>query len=83
VLPNKLHYPELIPDGLKKPLLHGQVLYNDDDELFYVLKKLLGKTDQTLPKSSLQNINKKFDWSIMIRQYDRLFDSIIEDVETN
>lgn len=79
VLPNKLHYPELIPDGLRKPLLHAGVLYEDEDELFYILKKLLSKTDLPLPKASLQSINKKFDWNVMIRKYDRILEDIKEE----
>lgn len=79
VVPNSLHYPELIPEGLHKPLLHAPVLYNDEDELFYALKALLSKKDQPLPKASLQNINRKYDWSIMSRKYDLLFDQILED----
>lgn len=79
VVPNKLHYPELIPEGLHKPLLHAPVLYNDEDELFYALKKLLSRSDQPLPKASLQNINRKLDWSFMIRKYDFTFEQIAEE----
>jgi len=34
LLPNRLTYPELIPERLHKPLLHAPILYDDEDELF-------------------------------------------------
>ncbi|MDX1591563.1 MAG: DUF3524 domain-containing protein [Balneolaceae bacterium] len=76
LVPNKLHYPELIPKSLHKPLLHAPVLYDTEDDLFRIMKNLLTGKSKPLPKSSLQNINKHLDWSRMIDQYDNLFDEL-------
>ena len=37
LLPSRLHYPELIPESLHKPLLHAPVLYDTEDDLFHYL----------------------------------------------
>jgi len=76
LVPNRLHYPELIPDGLHKPLLHAPVLYDTEDDLFRNLKDLLTGKTKPLPKASLQNINKHLDWSRMIDRYDSLLEQL-------
>ena len=76
LVPNKLHYPELIPDSLHKPLLHAPVLYETEDDLFRVMKNLLTGEVKPLPKSSLQNINKHLDWKKRIGEFDSLFESM-------
>lgn len=78
LVPNRLHYPELIPSSLHKPLLHAPVLYDTEDDLFKYLKDILTGRTKPLPKSSLQNINKHLDWSQMIGRYDALFNSLKE-----
>ncbi len=78
LLPNRLHYPELIPDSLHKPLLHAPILYDSEDDLFHYLKELLTGETQPLPKSSLQNINRHLDWSERIEQFDRLFEKSLD-----
>jgi len=78
LVPNRLHYPELIPDSLHNPLLHAPVLYDTEDDLFRCLKDLLTGMTKPLPKSSLQNINKHLDWKEMIDRYDSLFDRLKE-----
>lgn len=77
LVPSRLHYPELIPDSLHKPLLHAPVLYDSEDDLFHYLKDLLTGETQPLPKRSLQNINGHLDWSERIRKYDDLFDKTL------
>ncbi len=77
LLPNTLHYPELIPEHLKKPLLHAPVIYETEDELFYFLRDLLSAKTKALPKSSLQMINKHLDWSQKIKDYDTLFEEMV------
>ncbi len=77
LLPKSLHYPELIPEHLKKPLLHAPVLYETEDELFYILRDLLSAKTKSLPKSSLQTINKHLDWSQKIKDYDKLFEEMV------
>lgn len=74
LVPNRLHYPELIPETLHKPLLHAPVLYNSEDDLFHYLKDLLTGETQPLPKSSLQQINRHLDWSQRIGKYDDMFE---------
>jgi len=76
LVPNRLHYPEIIPDHLHQPLLHSPVLYDTEDDLFHYLKDLLTGETKPLPKASLQNINKHLDWSRMIERYDTLFDKL-------
>lgn len=77
LVPNRLHYPELIPEALHSPLLHAPVLYENEDELFRHLKNLLTGETKPLPKSSLQKINQHMDWSVRVREYDRLFDELL------
>ncbi|HKK47114.1 MAG TPA: DUF3524 domain-containing protein [Balneolaceae bacterium] len=74
LVPNRLHYPELIPESLHKPLLHAPVLYDSEDDLFHYLKDLLTGETKPLPKSSLQNINKHLDWSNRINEFDTMFE---------
>lgn len=76
LVPNTLHYPELIPKSLHSPLLHAPILYNTEDELFKHLKSILMKQTKPLPKASLQNINKHLDWKLKIKEYDELFETI-------
>ena len=78
LVPNRLHYPELIPGSLHKPLLHSPVLYDSEDDLFHYLKDLLEGTSSPLPKATLQNINKHLDWSNKIEEYDRMFEELGE-----
>lgn len=78
LVPNQLHYPELIPEGLHKPLLHAPVLYDTEDDLFHYLKDLLTGKNDPLPKKSLQNINKHLDWSQRISKFDAMFEEFLE-----
>lgn len=74
LVPNRLHYPELIPENLHQPLLHAPVLYDTEDDLFHYLKDLLTGKTKPLPKTSLQNINKHLDWSKRIDEFDAMFE---------
>lgn len=76
LLPNRLHYPELIPESLHKPLLHAPVIYDTEDDLFHYLKDLLTGETKPLPKSSLRNINKHLDWPKRIDEYDNMFENL-------
>lgn len=78
LVPNRLHYPELIPQSLHKPLLHAPVVYETEDDLFHYLKDLLTKKSQPLPKDTLQNINKHLDWSERIEEYDAMLEEFRE-----
>lgn len=74
LVPNRLHYPELIPENLQKPLLHAPVLYETEDDLFHYMKDLLTGETKPLPKASLKQVNSHLDWSIRIKKYDELFE---------
>jgi len=76
LVPKTLHYPELIPKHLHNPLLHAPVLYEDEDELFVNLRKILSSDAKCLPTSSLKKINQHLDWSEMIETYDQLFEKM-------
>lgn len=78
LVPNRLHYPELIPKSLHNPLLHAPVLYETEDELFQHLKNLLTGTTKPLPKASLQKINRHMDWSVKVNEYDSLFEELMK-----
>lgn len=78
VLPNDLTYPELIPESLAQPLLHSPIFYENEDELFTILKNILVNEAKPLPKSTLQRINRHLDWSNIIKSYDELFENISE-----
>lgn len=83
LVPERLHYPELIPETLHRPLLHALVMYNTEDELFRYLKDLLTGETKPLPKATLQGINRHLDWSNKIREYDELFEELVSlDVRT-
>ncbi len=76
LLPNRLTYPELIPENLHSPLLHAPVLYDDEEELFDLLKRLLTKQDQPLPKSVLQDIPAHLAWDKHVARFDELLESV-------
>jgi glycosyltransferase involved in cell wall biosynthesis len=71
LLPNRLSYPELIPEHL-----HTHFLYNDEDELYHKLLTLI----EELPKqgnpwrertAELAEGMKRFSWINLIASYDR------------
>lgn len=78
VLPNRLSYPELIPDTLHKPLLHAPVLYGDDDELFDMMKRILSGEERPLPVATLRKIPAHLDWRLQIQHYDDLFERVAD-----
>jgi len=77
LVPSALHYPELIPKSLHHPLLHSKILYEDEDQLFYLLKNLLTNHTKPLPKSSLQLINRHLDWKVRSCDFDALFEEVV------
>jgi glycosyltransferase involved in cell wall biosynthesis len=76
LLPNRLSYPELIPESLHSPLLHAPVLYEDEDELYSILGRILNGDDRPLPVSTLRRIPEHLEWTRHISSFDRLFDSV-------
>lgn len=78
LLPNRLSYPELIPEALHKPLLHAPVLYDDSDELFHKLAAILSGEERPLPVATLRSIPEPLDWTNCIDDYDALFEEVVE-----
>lgn len=73
LLPNRLSYPELIPEALHHPLLHAPVLYDDEDALFHILYDILKGKERPLPPATLRGILEPLDWRQHIADYDALF----------
>jgi len=76
VLPDRLTYPELIPENLRQPLLHAPIFYEDEDAMFKILRDLLDDETRPLPKTTLQRINRHLDWPRIIGKYDDLFEEL-------
>lgn len=72
VLPDRLSYPELIPESLHRPLLHAPILYQNEDDLFAMMKRLLVGEDRTLPSETLSSIAEHLDWRVHVHHYDEL-----------
>ncbi len=75
LLPNRLSYPELIPENLHQPLLHAPILYDTEEELFTILKEMLTGEEHPLPARTLRGIVAHLDWSVHVAQYDALIES--------
>ena len=72
LLPNRLAYPEHIPDEL-----HPLFLYENDDHFYSRLKEAIvqyGSTDQPIEFTPLV---KKYNWLNLAPEYDRVFASSI------
>lgn len=76
LLPRRLTYPELIPERLHRPLLHAPILYDSEDELFEVLRRILTGQEQPLPASVLREIPEELAWPAQAERYDALFEGI-------
>ena len=76
VLPNRLTYPELIPEPLHRPLLHAPILYDSEDELFTLLRSLLSGEQGGLPVGVLRGIPADLAWPIHAPRYDALFEDV-------
>ena len=76
LLPNRLSYPELIPENLHKPLLHAPILYDHEEDLFSILKAMLMREERPLPPRTLREVVDHLDWSVHVEQYDSLFDAL-------
>lgn len=80
LLPNRLSYPELIPESLHRPLLHAPVLYESEEDLFHILFDILKGKERPLPFSTLRAIPAALDWRSHIGAYDRLFEEVASSV---
>ena len=77
LLPNRLSYPELIPESLHRPLLHAPILYEDEGELFELLVRVMKGEDRPLPASTLRSIPEGLDWRVHVRKYDMLLEEAV------
>ena len=71
ILPNRLTYPELLPEEL-----HNNHLYNDENELYDKVKNCILNINE-IRKTKIRDEFKKYDWTTMFPVYDKLFSSII------
>jgi len=76
LLPNRLTYPELIPEHLHRPLLHAPVLYESEDELFEILASVLKGDQRPLPPETLKGIPEHLDWNRHAAEFDALFETV-------
>ena len=79
LLPNRLSYPELIPQTLHSPLLHARVLYEDDEQLFETMTAILKGEEKPLPMATLKGIPAHLDWSKHVSDYDELLSRVVEE----
>lgn len=82
VLPNRLSYPELIPESLHKPLLHAPVLYNDDEELFRIMFEILRGEERPLPPNTLRSMLEHLDWPGHVGHFDEMLEEVAESLAT-
>ena len=71
ILPNRLTYPELLPEEL-----HNNHLYDNENELYDKVKDCILNINK-IRKTKIRNEFIKYDWTIMCPVYDKLFSSII------
>lgn len=83
LLPDRLSYPELIPESLHRPLLHAPILYSDEDELFDILSRILKGEERPLPGSSLRQIPEPLDWRVHVEAYDNLLEEAAQGMSVN
>lgn len=77
LLPNRLSYPELIPETHHRPLLHAPLLYEDQDALFEILRDILAGEERPLPPETLREMPARLDWPAHISAFDELFDETV------
>ena len=76
LLPDRLAFPELVPESLRRPLLHAPVLYDSEDDLFATLRRLLGGADPPLPPDVLRRIPDALAWPVHVARFDALFEEM-------
>lgn len=66
LLPNRLSYPEIIPQHL-----HGRVLYQDQEDLVQKLTDAIHRTRHCdAARDDLSNAMARFSWDHLIQEYD-------------
>ena len=72
LLPDRLSYPELVPDRFKK-----DVIYSSEDMLLDKLTKILTAEDGFVPaRTELAENANRYSWETMIGEYDRLLEKM-------
>ena len=74
LLPNRLAYPELIPEGRQ-----GEVLYDSDEELVDRLIAICSESAVSGPPNAhpqLRHAAARFDWSVMAPEYDAFITTV-------
>ena len=71
ILPNRLTYPELIPE-----IFHKNNIYNTEEELF---KKILWSINNCndLAQHKIASIPKRFEWKLMSKEYDEKLEATL------
>ena len=71
ILPNRLTYPELIPEKF-----HKDSIYKTEEELF---KKIMWsiKNYNDLAQHKIKSISERFDWQVVAPEYDRKLEVIL------
>lgn len=77
LVPNRLTYPELIPQSLHAPLLHAPVLYRDEEQLFEILRDMIKGNEQPLPKQTLKEVVKQLDWRVHVQVLDDMMSNLV------
>lgn len=78
LLPNRLSYPELIPESLHRPLLHAPILYEDEEALYENLARILSGDERPLPVSTLRKIPEHLNWKTHVDAYDDLLGEAVD-----
>lgn len=71
ILPNRLAYPEHIPEDYK-----SSYLYNSEDELLRMMKNFLSE-EISRQEIALSNHVQRYDWKNIIAKYDEEFQGLI------
>lgn len=79
VLPDRMSYPELIPETHHRPLLHAPILYDGEEELFTTLRDLLEQQERPLPADTLHQIPAELDWPKRIDTFDTVFQAVAQE----
>lgn len=73
LLPRRLSYPELIPESY-----HDYCLYENEVDLRRKLRHALTYRDEIREQTAgLATAVRRYDWSILVLEYDRLFTQIV------
>ena len=72
LLPNRLSYPELIPESL-----HAACLYDDEDDLYARVVTRLG-TPRPAPPSLRRAVRDRYSWPVVASAYDEYFAALAQ-----